>query len=51
MADGDASQAKEQGAGKLSTDQIVAGFNKLRQDQTSLTEKILELEADLNEHM
>ena len=33
-----------------SNEQIVSGFNQLRQDQRSLMTKIAELEGDQNEH-
>ncbi|XP_055342947.1 prefoldin subunit 2-like [Paramacrobiotus metropolitanus] len=47
MADGD---TKDNSGGKMQTEQIVNGFNRLRQDQNALSEKITELEADVNEH-
>ena len=45
MADGDSSAAS-----KVNTELIVSGFSKLRQEQGTLSEKLAELEADLNEH-
>lgn len=33
-----------------SQEQIVAGFNQLRQEQRNITTKVAELESDLNEH-
>lgn len=37
-------------AKKMSHEQIVAGFNQLRQDQRALVSKIAELDSDQNEH-
>ena len=34
----------------LSQEQIVAGFNQLRQEQRQLANKIVELEGDVTEH-
>jgi len=34
----------------LSQEQIIAGFNQLRQEQRQLANKIVELETDLTEH-
>ncbi|RWS24217.1 Deoxyribonuclease tatD-like protein [Leptotrombidium deliense] len=34
----------------LTQEQIIAGFNQLRQEQRNLASKVVELEADLNEH-
>ena len=34
----------------LSQEQIVAGFNQLRQEQRQLDNKIVELEGDVTEH-
>lgn len=31
-------------------EQIVAGFNQLRQEQRNISTKVAELESDLNEH-
>lgn len=35
---------------KMSQEQIVAGFNQLRQEQRAMASKIVEVEADVNEH-
>lgn len=35
---------------KKSQEEIVAHFNKLRQEQRSLANKLSELQMDLNEH-
>lgn len=37
-------------AKKLTQEQIVAGFNQLRQEQRAMASKIAEVEADVNEH-
>ena len=37
-------------AKKLSQEEIVAQFNKLRQEQRQLANKLSELNMDLNEH-
>ncbi|XP_053205680.1 prefoldin subunit 2-like [Panonychus citri] len=38
-------------AKSLTNEQILAGFNQLRQAQRSINNKIIELENDLNEHV
>ncbi|XP_038624655.1 prefoldin subunit 2 [Tachyglossus aculeatus] len=38
------------GKGSVSAEQVVAGFNRLRQEQRSLASKAAELEMELNEH-
>ncbi|KAG8181579.1 hypothetical protein JTE90_017329 [Oedothorax gibbosus] len=43
------SKTSEKGK-KLSQEQIVATFNKLRQDQKNYVQKLTEVEQDLNEH-
>lgn len=35
---------------KMTQEQIVATFNKLRQDQKNYVQKLTEVEQDLNEH-
>ena len=35
---------------KAQQEQKIAGFNKLRQDQRALANKLSELQMDLNEH-
>ena len=34
----------------LSQEQIIAGFNQLRQEQRSIAGQIVEMESDTNEH-
>jgi hypothetical protein len=34
----------------LSQEQIINGFNQLRQEQRQLSNKVMELETDLTEH-
>ena len=46
MADKDKTKGKS-----LTNEQILAGFNQLRQAQRSINNKIIELENDLNEHV
>ena len=47
----DNKKASKSGKNKQpSNEQIVAGFNQLRQDQRALMTKIAELEGDQNEH-
>nr|XP_033780249.1 prefoldin subunit 2 [Geotrypetes seraphini] len=43
--------ATQSGSGKaLSAEQVVAGFNRLRQEQRGMASKAAELEMELNEH-
>ncbi|XP_053551562.1 prefoldin subunit 2 [Bombina bombina] len=37
-------------AKQIAAEQVVAGFNRLRQEQRSLASKLTELEMELNEH-
>ncbi|XP_048214002.1 prefoldin subunit 2 isoform X2 [Perognathus longimembris pacificus] len=54
MADGSGRLGKSggSGAGKgaVSAEQVIAGFNRLRQEQRGLASKAAELEMELNEH-
>jgi len=34
----------------MNQEQVITGFNQLRQAQRNLSNKIVELESDLNEH-
>ncbi|XP_054760558.2 prefoldin subunit 2-like [Lytechinus pictus] len=43
-------KGKTGNAKKMSHEQIVSGFNQLRQEQRALVTKIAELESDQNEH-
>ncbi|CAN8013656.1 unnamed protein product [Ixodes persulcatus] len=50
-AEGDKKASKKDEMKRQSQEQgIVDGFNQLRQEQRSLTAKLVELEMDLNEH-
>lgn len=44
------SKTTEKGKKMMSQEQIVAIFNKLRQDQKNYVQKLTEVEQDLNEH-
>ncbi|XP_072166197.1 prefoldin subunit 2-like [Diadema setosum] len=46
----DKKATKNSNAKNLSSEQIIAGFNQLRQEQRALVSKIAELESDQNEH-
>jgi hypothetical protein len=46
----EASKAGRTSAKKMTQEQIVAGFNQLRQEQRAMASKIVEVEADVNEH-
>uniref|UniRef100_A0A8C8VR70 Prefoldin subunit 2 n=1 Tax=Pelusios castaneus TaxID=367368 RepID=A0A8C8VR70_9SAUR len=51
MADGGKGKSAPTAAGKaLTAEQVVAGFNRLRQEQRGLASKAAELELELNEH-
>ncbi|XP_054157047.1 prefoldin subunit 2-like [Oppia nitens] len=41
---------KQQSSTKQSNEQIIGGFNELRQEQRQVANKVAELEADLTEH-
>uniref|UniRef100_U3FL86 Prefoldin subunit 2 n=1 Tax=Callithrix jacchus TaxID=9483 RepID=U3FL86_CALJA len=49
---GRSSKSSVSGAGKgaVSAEQVIAGFNRLRQEQRGLASKAAELEMELNEH-
>ncbi|XP_054443568.1 prefoldin subunit 2 [Pteronotus mesoamericanus] len=49
---GRAGKSSGSGAGKgaVSAEQVIAGFNRLRQEQRGLASKAAELEMELNEH-
>ena len=47
---GDSSKSGKSVAKKMTQEQIVAGFNQLRQEQRAMASKIVEVEADVNEH-
>lgn len=44
------SSAKATKTKPVNQEQIIAGFNQLRQEQRTLANKIVELECDVNEH-
>ncbi|XP_071485359.1 prefoldin subunit 2-like [Diadema antillarum] len=46
----DKKATKNSNAKNLSSEQIIGGFNQLRQEQRALVSKIAELESDQNEH-
>uniref|UniRef100_A0A8C9AK91 Prefoldin subunit 2 n=1 Tax=Prolemur simus TaxID=1328070 RepID=A0A8C9AK91_PROSS len=44
------SSGSSAGKGAVSAEQVIAGFNRLRQEQRGLASKAAELEMELNEH-
>ncbi|XP_038205638.1 prefoldin subunit 2 [Arvicola amphibius] len=44
------SSGNSTGKGAVSAEQVIAGFNRLRQEQRGLASKAAELEMELNEH-
>ena len=50
MSSDTSSKTKAAPGKKLTQEQILAGFNQLRQEQRALASKIVEVEADVNEH-